>query len=396
MAINVNTVYQTVLLILNKEQRGYMTPVEFNKTGTQAQLEIFETYFDSLNQQIRIPQTDTDYADRVVNLDEKISIFKEFGNATSISSSNVFNLPQQFSGSGNIATTTLPAITTAGTTSNNNNTVNNSVTMVLAAPNNNIQIGMYITAGAGIVGTPRIINRSESGGAGTGFDTFTLSAVQTIGQNAALTYSAFSDSSNSKYEIQTATADQVANGVVEIFANGVLISDALYSISGTTITFFSQPTIGQTLIVNVYPKEFYRLGQVLYSPASNSFNQELQRVDRGELYHLLSSKLTAPTTKYPIYIYENNKITIYPTSINSGVTASYIRKPLPPIWNFTTGINNQYVFNASTSFNFELHPAEQIELILKILLYAGVVIRSPEIVQVAAQQVAQENINQQR
>ena len=49
MAINVNTVYQTVLLILNKEQRGYMTPVEFNKTGTQAQLEIFETYFDSLN-----------------------------------------------------------------------------------------------------------------------------------------------------------------------------------------------------------------------------------------------------------------------------------------------------------------------------------------------------------
>jgi hypothetical protein len=99
MAINVNTVYQTVLLILNKEQRGYMTPVEFNKTGTQAQLEIFETYFESLNQQIRIPQTDTDYADRVVNLDEKISIFKEFGNATSISSSNVFNLPQQFSGS---------------------------------------------------------------------------------------------------------------------------------------------------------------------------------------------------------------------------------------------------------------------------------------------------------
>jgi len=116
MAINVNTVYQTVLLILNKEQRGYMTPVEFNKTGTQAQLEIFETYFDSLNQQIRIPQTDTDYADRVSNLDEKISIFKEFGNATSISSSNVFNLPQQFSGSGSIATTTLPVATTGGTT----------------------------------------------------------------------------------------------------------------------------------------------------------------------------------------------------------------------------------------------------------------------------------------
>ena len=36
MAINVNTVYQTVLLILNKEQRGYMTPLEINKIGKQS------------------------------------------------------------------------------------------------------------------------------------------------------------------------------------------------------------------------------------------------------------------------------------------------------------------------------------------------------------------------
>ena len=46
MAINVNTVYQTVLLILNKEQRGYITPTEFNSLGTQVQLEIFEKYFE--------------------------------------------------------------------------------------------------------------------------------------------------------------------------------------------------------------------------------------------------------------------------------------------------------------------------------------------------------------
>jgi hypothetical protein len=51
MAISVDTVYKTVLLILNKEQRGYMTPDEFNKTATQVQLETFENYFESLNQQ---------------------------------------------------------------------------------------------------------------------------------------------------------------------------------------------------------------------------------------------------------------------------------------------------------------------------------------------------------
>ena len=81
MAINVNTVFQTVLLILNKEQRGYMTPTEFNSIGTQVQLEIFEKYFEDINQQIRIPQTDTDYADRVENIDEKIAIFKTYGDA---------------------------------------------------------------------------------------------------------------------------------------------------------------------------------------------------------------------------------------------------------------------------------------------------------------------------
>jgi hypothetical protein len=76
MAINVNTVYQTVLLILNKEQRGYVTPDEFNKVANQVQLQIFERYFDDLNQLSRIPQNDMDYADRVMSLDEKISLFR--------------------------------------------------------------------------------------------------------------------------------------------------------------------------------------------------------------------------------------------------------------------------------------------------------------------------------
>jgi hypothetical protein len=82
MAVSVDTVYKTVLTILNKEQRGYMTPDEFNRIGTQVQLEIFESYFDDLNQQLRIQQSDTEYADRQKNIDNKISIFKTVGNCT--------------------------------------------------------------------------------------------------------------------------------------------------------------------------------------------------------------------------------------------------------------------------------------------------------------------------
>jgi len=36
MAINIDTAYKTVLLILNKEERGYVTPDEFNKIANQS------------------------------------------------------------------------------------------------------------------------------------------------------------------------------------------------------------------------------------------------------------------------------------------------------------------------------------------------------------------------
>ena len=42
MAININRVYQTVLALANKEQRGYITPQEFNLFANHAQLEIFD------------------------------------------------------------------------------------------------------------------------------------------------------------------------------------------------------------------------------------------------------------------------------------------------------------------------------------------------------------------
>ena len=82
MAINVDKVYKTVLLIFNKEQRGYLTPYEFNKIATQVQLEIFETYFETLNQQLRVPQNESEYGDRYKTVEEKLDIFKTTGTAT--------------------------------------------------------------------------------------------------------------------------------------------------------------------------------------------------------------------------------------------------------------------------------------------------------------------------
>ena len=47
--VNIDTVYQKVLMFANKEQRGYITPQEFNLFADQAQLEIFEQYFYDIN-----------------------------------------------------------------------------------------------------------------------------------------------------------------------------------------------------------------------------------------------------------------------------------------------------------------------------------------------------------
>lgn len=94
MAINVDTVYKTVLLILNKEQRGYMTPDEFNKIATQVQLDTFERYFEDLNQQLRVPDNDSEYADRVKNIQGKLSNFRKYSSATFNQTSLKFELPQ--------------------------------------------------------------------------------------------------------------------------------------------------------------------------------------------------------------------------------------------------------------------------------------------------------------
>jgi len=74
--VNIDTVYQKVLAIANKEQRGYITPQEFNLFADQAQMDIFEQYFYDINQFNRIPGNDTEYADMLTLLEEKIAIFK--------------------------------------------------------------------------------------------------------------------------------------------------------------------------------------------------------------------------------------------------------------------------------------------------------------------------------
>tara|TARA_S200002703_G_scaffold60227_1_gene52123 strand:- start:7298 stop:8002 length:705 start_codon:yes stop_codon:yes gene_type:complete len=89
--VNIDTVYQRVLALANKEQRGYITPQEFNLFANQAQMDIFEQYFYDINQFGRVPGNKTMYADPVGILEEKIEIFHR-GQTLGDGTSNVFNI----------------------------------------------------------------------------------------------------------------------------------------------------------------------------------------------------------------------------------------------------------------------------------------------------------------
>lgn len=83
--INVDSVYQTVLALLNKEQRGSLPSTEFNLFGKQAQLDLFEKLFTdyahfSVSRKGMV--YDTGYSDIKKNIRAKIEIFETLGTLT--------------------------------------------------------------------------------------------------------------------------------------------------------------------------------------------------------------------------------------------------------------------------------------------------------------------------
>ena len=76
----INSVRNTVLSILNKNNYGYISPSDFNLFAKQAQLDIFEDYFYQYNYQLNKENqraSGTGYADITKGYEEVINIFSE-------------------------------------------------------------------------------------------------------------------------------------------------------------------------------------------------------------------------------------------------------------------------------------------------------------------------------
>lgn len=92
----INSVRSTVLAVLNKENRGYISPDDFNLFAKQAQLEVFEEYFEEYTNWVTKSLTrrsHSDYGDIPKLLREKIDVFSDYGNMSYDNTSKLFNPP---------------------------------------------------------------------------------------------------------------------------------------------------------------------------------------------------------------------------------------------------------------------------------------------------------------
>ena len=398
MAINVNTVYNTVLSILNKEQRGYITPDEFNKLATQVQLEIFENYFEDMNQQLRVPQTTNEYANRQKNVDDCISIFKTIANPTLVDVGNVLSLNVTNGGTGYSNAIGVATIGGAGT----NLTVDTTIaiptfTLTTAGTGYSVATNVATTGGGGTGLTVNITSVNPSTGAiqglsinspGLGYAAAAVITINTGSGTAQITLTTLSNGVISSLAVNNGGSAYVVGDNITVNAGNV---DATAQVASINEVAYFLP-----------PSNLHRIGTVIYKD-----EKEIERVERNDLLQINMSNLTKPTTTYPLYLYEqatqglngNNTgqshIYIYPTSIQtaSDISISYIRKPADVNWSFIIGSLGQYIYDSSTSTQFELLNTEQNEVILRILTYAGVVIKDPQIVQAAAQAVQAEEVN---
>ncbi len=345
MAISVDTVYKTVLLILNKEQRGYMTPDEFNKIGSQVQREIFEAYFEDLNQQLRIPQSDVEYSDRVAITDEKIAEFKTENDQTvaekTIGGTNPFTTPSELYRLGSITyepnTSTYKEIQRVGRAE-----IYNIRKAPLTAPTKNYPIYLYEDNKALVYPN-------------TGLDA--------IVDPAHIKMQYVKKPTDVRWGYYPGSLGQLIHDTTTFGAN-------LLNNGGTLSSITTNPT-------GITTDQTYNNLTTTVSPAGGTGAIVSAVVSGGTVTSVL---VTTPGSGYSV----DDVLTVSQAQLPGGSSDLDITLTAAD-------------FNSGSTYgttNFELHNSERTEVVLKMLLYQGVVIRDPQIVQVAASRVQQEEVNE--
>lgn len=93
----INSVRNTVLSILNKNNYGYISPADFNLFAKQSQLEVFEEYFSEYNNVVNLEnlrKSGINYADQRKPIEEAMEVFALTSTLTQVApATNRFFLP---------------------------------------------------------------------------------------------------------------------------------------------------------------------------------------------------------------------------------------------------------------------------------------------------------------
>ena len=152
-------------------------------------------------------------------------------------------------------------------------------------------------------------------------------------------------------------------------------------------------TSSYTPILNQFdlPNDYYLVNKIYFTTDST----EIERVSQSKILSLNASQLTAPSEMFPAYTLEGNTVTIYPSSTNT-IKTQYIRYPKDPNWTYISLNQGEPVFDRSAADyqDFELPLSDQVNLVNKILQYAGMSIREIPLVQFGQAEESIENTQQ--
>jgi hypothetical protein len=131
----------------------------------------------------------------------------------------------------------------------------------------------------------------------------------------------------------------------------------------------------------------YNIVRVTTDDNSSLNTTEIDRVEKSKLSYLLSSPVTAPSTTFPIYYITGENINVNPNTVSS-ISMDYISIPSDPVWNSTADSNGALTYTATGSTDFTLHSSSEVDLVLGILRYTGVIIKDPSVIQAIGQETA--------
>jgi hypothetical protein len=393
MSISINNVYQKVLAIANKEQRGYITPQEFNLFADQAQKEIFEQYFYDINQFNRASGNQTEFSDQLYMLEEKIAPFR-VNNASMLSTSELLTRPT-FEAGVFTGWTDLTGNNSAPTiVSNANNSYIPSLKLINDGEDDDPSVSEVVTLETAKKYRLKVkVSYANDPNAG---DTagINLYAIPVAGSDDGYYSFKVIVETGGEYFLDFQPIDYAGGGgASEAYTIKVGLEE---NVNDNTEIHFSEITlreIDNTTLAN----DVYRLGEVLYTHSGSTYPTTVQEVNTNELTTYNLSPLAKPTRYNPIYVRSaKSSITIYPSNLNGSVNYNYVKLPTVPKWAYNVVLGKAvYNGSATDAQDFELHSSEENNLVYKILQLAGISMRDADIAQAGSNKEIQE-IQQQK